>query len=88
MREIQPLEMDMFNLSSFLASFRLARVRSSAVHALRGLSSEQLADLGIASDGIGELVDGLIASRAAAAVPARVSHAHASIGELRLGAVG
>ena len=77
----------MFNLSSFLASFRRARVRSSAVHTLRGLSPEQLADLGIASDGIGEVVDGLIANRAAAVAPARLSSANTSIGGLRFGAV-
>ena len=75
----------MFNLSSFLASFRRARIRRSAVHALRGLSSEQLTDLGIASDGIGEVVDGLIASRTAPVSPNRFSSAHASMGELRLG---
>lgn len=77
----------MSNLSSILASFRRARIRRSTVHALHGLSSEQLADLGIASDGIGEFVDGLIASRPAAVAPNRFSSAHASIGELRLGAV-
>jgi uncharacterized protein YjiS (DUF1127 family) len=88
MRKTQPPEMNMFNLSSLFASFRRARIRRSAVHALRGLSSEQLADLGIASDGIGELVDGLIASRAAAPARGGFSAAHASISELRLGAVG
>jgi hypothetical protein len=87
MRESQPLETKMFNLSSFLASFRRARIRRSTVDTLRGLSSEQLADLGIASDGIGEFADGMIASRAAAVASNRYSSAHASIGELRLGAV-
>jgi uncharacterized protein YjiS (DUF1127 family) len=78
----------MFNLSSLLASFRRARIRRSAVHALRGLSSEQLADLGIASDGIGEVVDGLIANRATSVAPTRLSSANTSIGGLRFGAVG
>jgi uncharacterized protein YjiS (DUF1127 family) len=88
MRENQLLEMDMFNLSSFLASFRRARIRNSAVHALRGLSSEQLADLGIASDGIGEVVDGLIANRTASGAPTRFASSHASIGRLGLRAAG
>jgi hypothetical protein len=78
----------MFNLSSFLASFRRARIRSSAVHTLRGLSSEQLADLGIAPDGIGEVVDGLIANRATAVAPARLSSTNTSIGAFSFGAVG
>lgn len=76
----------MFNLSSFLASFRRGRIRRSAVHALRGLSSEQLADLGIASDGIGDVVDGLIANRASS--PSRLSSANTAVGGLRFGAVG
>jgi hypothetical protein len=74
----------MFEFSSFVASFRRARIRRSAVHALRGLSSEQLADLGVAPDGIGELVDGLIASRTAFVAPSRASSATASVGRLSL----
>ena len=54
----------MIALSSFLAAFNRGRTRRSAVRALRGLSSEQLADLGITSDGIGDVVDGLIARQA------------------------
>ena len=73
----------MFNLSSFLASFRRARIRRSAVHTLRGLSSEQLADLGIASDGIGDVVDGLIARQATPSARARNGSAAAAFGDLR-----
>jgi uncharacterized protein YjiS (DUF1127 family) len=76
-------------LSSFLAAFRRGRIRRSAVRTLRGLSSEQLADLGIASDGIGDVVDGLIAREAALSVRTRTGSAVAAIGGLRgLGAVG
>jgi hypothetical protein len=78
----------MFNLSPFLASFRRARIRRSALHALRGLSSEQLADLGIASDGIGEVVDGLLANRATSVASARLSSTNPSVGVLRFGAAG
>lgn len=78
----------MVNLSSVLASVRRARIRGSAIHALRGLSSEQLADLGIASDGIGDVVDGLIANRATSVAPTRLSSTNTPIGELRFGAAG
>ena len=54
----------MIALSSFLAAFRRGRIRRSAVRELRSLSSGQLADLGITSDGIGDVVDGLIARQA------------------------
>lgn len=79
----------MFNLSSFLASFHRARIRRSAVHALRGLSSEQLADLGIASDGIGDVVDGLLARQSAVSARTRTSSGSVGIGGLHgVGAAG
>jgi uncharacterized protein YjiS (DUF1127 family) len=78
----------MFNFASFLASFRRARIRRSAVLALHGLSSEQLADLGIASDAIGEVVDGLIANRVVPVTRGRSFSSRAPIGGVRFGAVG
>lgn len=73
----------MIALSSFLTAFRRGRIRRAAVRTLRGLSSEQLADLGIASDGIGDVVDGLIAREAASSARTRTSSAAAAIGGLR-----
>ena len=73
----------MIALSSFLAAFRRGRIRRSAVHTLRGLSSEQLADLGIASDGIGDVVDGLIARQAAHSARTPTASAGVAFGELR-----
>ena len=79
----------MIALSSFLAAFRRGRIRRSAVHALRGLSSEQLADLGIASDGIGDVVDGLIARQSAVSVNTRTGSGSVAIGGLHgVGAAG
>ena len=79
----------MFALSALLDSFRRGKIRRSAVHTLRGLSSEHLADLGIASDGIDEVVDGLIARQAALSVRTRTGSAAISVGGLhRLGAAG
>jgi uncharacterized protein YjiS (DUF1127 family) len=79
----------MIALSSFLAAFHRGRIRRSAVRTLRGLSSEQLADLGIASDGIGEVVDGLIAREATSSARTKISSSTAAIGGLRgLGAAG
>ena len=76
-------------LSSFLAAFRRGRIRRSAVHTLRGLSSEQRADLGIASDGIGDVVDGLIARQTAVSARTPTGSAVATVGGLRgLGAAG
>jgi uncharacterized protein YjiS (DUF1127 family) len=74
----------MIELSSFLASFRRGRIRRSAVRALRGLSAEQLADLGIAPDRIGDAVDGLIARDATR--PARTRTGPAAVGLHGLGA--
>lgn len=58
----------MVTFSSFLAAFHRAKIRRSAIRSLRSLSSEQLADLGIAPDGIGDVVDGLIARQATSSV--------------------
>jgi hypothetical protein len=72
----------MFGLSSFLISFRRGRIRRSAVRTLRHLSAEQLADLGIAADGIGDAVDGLIAREATLSARARTSPTTAGIRNL------
>lgn len=73
-------------LSTFLAAFRSGKIRRSAIHTLRGLSSEQLADLGIAADGIGDVVDGLIARQAT--LPARTQTGSGSAAIAHLHAVG
>ena len=67
-------------LSALFASFRRGRIRRSAAHTLRGLTAEQLADLGIASDGIEEVVDSLISRNTASAEPGRVGSRAAAIG--------
>jgi uncharacterized protein YjiS (DUF1127 family) len=67
-------------LSALFASFRRGRIRRSAAHTLRGLSAEQLADLGIASDGIEEVVNALITRDAASAAPRSVGSRSAAIG--------
>jgi uncharacterized protein YjiS (DUF1127 family) len=76
------MEIKMTALLALFASFRRGRIRRSAVHTLRGLSAEQLADLGIASDGIEEVVDALITRDAPSAAPSSVGSRAAAIGGL------
>jgi uncharacterized protein YjiS (DUF1127 family) len=82
-------EPKMFALSSLLATFRRGQIRRSAAHTLRTLSPAQLADLGIASDGIDDVVDGLIAHQGGLPPRARTGSAAVAMrGPQALGAAG
>lgn len=79
MIDVHSMEIKMTALAALFASFRRGRIRRSAAHTLSGLSAEQLADLGIASDGIGDVVDALITRDAASAAPRRAGSRAAAI---------
>jgi uncharacterized protein YjiS (DUF1127 family) len=82
MIDVHLMEIKMTALSALFTSFRRGRIRRSAVHTLRGLSAEQLADLGIACDGIEEVVDALITRQTASAAPRRAGSRASAIGGL------
>lgn len=51
----------MFGLTDIVAAFQRNRMRRAAIHDLNHLSREQLSDVGIPSDRIGDVVDAMLA---------------------------
>jgi hypothetical protein len=51
----------MFALNQFASFLRRNKMRRDAMRDLRELSPEQLADIGIPSDRLGEVIEGLLA---------------------------
>lgn len=60
MNEIQFQELIMFPFDPLIALFRRNRIRDAAIHDLRRLTPQQLADIGIPSDRVGEVVDAML----------------------------
>ena len=51
----------MFGLTQIVAAFRRSRMRRAAIRDLHRLSREQLSDVGIPSDRIGDVIDAMLA---------------------------
>jgi hypothetical protein len=51
----------MFGLTDIVAAFRRGRMRQAAIRDLHRLSREQLADVGIPEDRLGDVIDAMLA---------------------------
>ena len=63
----------MFSLAALIQHVRKHNARRSAITTLRGLSASQLSDLGLPEDGLGEVVDAMLARAETRPVTPRVA---------------
>jgi uncharacterized protein YjiS (DUF1127 family) len=66
------MELTMTTLIEIFAAYRQSRRRQAAIRDLKRLSAEQLDDIGISPDRIGEVVDALLARPASFNTSARI----------------